>query len=81
MDQTEDLHDATHEDIMKKVMAKYNLLVNSDKWWATSPDQEKMIALEPQIKELNDLKLSVQLVYKLNQGQKGKNPTEQKNSA
>ncbi len=52
MDQTGDMRDATHEDIMKKAKAKYDLLVNSGKWGAKSPDQEKIIALEAQLKDL-----------------------------
>ena len=72
MDQTGDMHSATHEDIMKKAKAKYDLLVNSGKWGAKSPDQEKIVALEAQVKELKDLKLSAQLMNKLMQGQKGR---------
>ena len=41
MDQNGDMQDATHEDIMKKAKAKYDLLVNSGKWGDKSPDQEK----------------------------------------
>jgi len=70
MDQTGDMRDATHEDIMKKAKAKYDLLVNSGKWGAKSPDQEKIIALEAQLKDLQNLKLSAQLINKLKQGQK-----------
>jgi hypothetical protein len=77
MDQTGDMKDATHEDIMKKAKAKYDLLVNSGKWGAKSPDQEKIIALEAQVKELKDLKLSAQLINKLKQGQKGKGQRSQ----
>ena len=69
MDQTGDMRDATHEDIMKKAKAKYDLLVNSGKWGAKSPDQEKIIALEAQLKDLQNLKLSQQLINKLKQGQ------------
>jgi predicted metal-dependent hydrolase len=68
MDQTGDMRNATHEDIMKKAKAKYDLLVNSGKWGAKSPDQEKIIALKAQAKELNDLKLLAQLMNKLKQG-------------
>jgi hypothetical protein len=32
MDQTGDMRNATHEDIMKKAKTKYDLLVNSGKW-------------------------------------------------
>jgi len=71
MDQTGDMWDATHKDITKKAKAKYNLLVNSGKWGAKSPDLEKIIALKAQVRELKDLKLSVQLLKKLKQGQKG----------
>jgi len=70
MDQTGDMRDATHEDIMKKAKAKFDLLVNSGKWGGKSPDQEKIIALEAHVKELKDLKLSEQLLNKLKQGQK-----------
>ena len=69
MDQTGDMQDATHKDIMKKAKAKYDLLVNSGKWGAKSPDQEKIIALEAQPKDLQNLKLSPQLINKLKQGQ------------
>jgi hypothetical protein len=55
---------------MKKAKAKYDLLLNSRKWGAKSPDQEKIIALKAQVKELKDLKLSAQLLNKLKQGQK-----------
>lgn len=72
MDQTWDMHNATHEDIMKKTKAKDGLLMNSVKWGAKPPDQEKIIALEAQVKELEDLKLSAQLANKLMQGQKGR---------
>jgi hypothetical protein len=71
MDQTGDMKDATHEDIMKKAKAKYDLLVNSGKWGAKSPDQEKIIALEARLKQLQDLTLSKQLLAKLKQGQRG----------
>ena len=59
------MREATHEDIMKKAKAKYDLLVNSRKWGAKFPDQEKIIALEAKVKELKDLKLSAQLLCKL----------------
>ena len=70
MDQTGDMQDATHEGIMKKAKAKNDLLVNSGKWEAKSPDQEKIIALEAQLKDLQNLKLSAQLINKLKQSQK-----------
>ncbi len=70
MDQTGDMRDATHEDIMKKAKAKYDMLVNSGKWGVKSPDQEKIIALEAQLKDLQNLKLSAHLINKLKQGQK-----------
>jgi hypothetical protein len=54
MDQTGDMRNATHKDIMKKANAKYDLLVNSGKWGAKSPDQEKIIALNAHVKELKD---------------------------
>ena len=79
MDQTGDMRDATHEDIMKKAKAKYDLLVNSGKWGAKSPDQEKIIALEAQVKELKDLKLSAQLMNKLKHSQKNKNLQNRQN--
>ena len=79
MDQTGDMCDATHEEIMKKAKAKYDLLVNSGKWGAKLPDQEKIIALEAQVKELKDLKLSAQLMNKLKQGQKDKDQQNQQN--
>ena len=66
MNQTGDMKDATHEDIMQKANAKYDLLINSGKWGAKSPDQEKIAALEAQLKELKDLKQSSQLANKLN---------------
>ena len=62
---------------MKKAKAKYHLVVNSRGWGAKSPDQEKIIALEAQVKELKDLKLSVQLLNKLKQGQKGQGQQNQ----
>ena len=74
MDQTGDMQDAVHKDIMKKAKAKYDLLVNSGKWRAKSADQEKFIALEAQVKELKDLKLLAQLINRLKQGQKGQSP-------
>ncbi len=40
-DPTGDIQDPTHEDIIKKAKAKYDLLVNSGKWGDKSPDQEK----------------------------------------
>ena len=52
---------------MQKAKAKYDLLVNSGKWGAKSPNQEKIVALEAQPIELKDLKLSAQLANKLNQ--------------
>ncbi len=54
MDQTGDMRDATHEDIMK-AKAKYDLLVNSQKLGAKSPDHVKIIALEVQLKDLQNL--------------------------
>jgi hypothetical protein len=81
MDQTGDMRDATHEDIMKKAKAKYDLLVNSGKWGAKSPDQEKIIALEAKVKELKDLKLSAELLRKLeeddNEMREGENENNQ----
>jgi hypothetical protein len=81
MDQTGDMRDATHEDIMKKAKAKYDLLVNSGKWGAKSPDQEKIIALEAKVKELKDLKLSAELIRKLeedeNETREGDNEDDQ----
>ena len=65
MDQIGDMWDVTHEDIMKKAKAKFDLLVNSRKWGAKSPDQENIIALEAQVCKLKDLKLSVQLIPEL----------------
>ena len=59
------MRDATHEDIMKKAKAKFDLLVNSGKWGVKSPDQEKITSLEAQVCELKDLKLSAQLIHKL----------------
>eukprot|EP00804_Cyclotella_cryptica_P009585 CCRYP_006288-RA/>CCRYP_006288-RA protein AED:0.46 eAED:0.46 QI:0/-1/0/1/-1/1/1/0/90 len=56
-----DMRDATHEDIMKKAKAKFDLLVNSGKWGAKSPDQEK-ISHSAQVKELKD---SAKLIRKL----------------
>jgi len=71
MDQTGDMRDATHEDTMKKAKAKFNLLMNSGKWGAKSPDQEKIISLKAQVKDLKDLKLSAQLIHKLREDGKG----------
>ena len=71
MDQKRDMHSATHKDIIKR-QKNYDLLVNSGKWGAKSPDPEKIITLEAQFKELKNLKLSTQPVNKLKQGQKGK---------
>ena len=69
MDQTVDMKDKTHKDIMQKAKAKFDLLLKSAKWGTKSPDQEKIVALEAQLKELQDLKLSTQLANKLNQNQ------------
>ncbi len=44
--------------------------MNSGKSGAQSPDQEKIIALEAQLKDLQNLKLSAQLINKVKQGQK-----------
>lgn len=55
------------------------MLGNSSKWGAKSPDQEKIIALETQVKELKDLKLSAQLINKLKQDQKAQNQQTQQN--
>lgn len=52
MDQTGDMQHATHEDIVKKAKAKYDLLVNSSILVVKSPDQEKIIALKAQLKDL-----------------------------
>jgi hypothetical protein len=66
---------------MKKAKAKYDLLVNSEKWGAKSPDQEKIIALEAKVKELKDLKLSAKLIRKLeeddNKMREGENENNQ----
>lgn len=51
---------------MKKTKAKKDLLVNSSKWWAKSQDQEKIIALAAQVKDLKDLKLCIQLISRKN---------------
>ncbi len=71
MDQTGDMRDATHEDIMKKAKAKYNLLVNNRKWATKSPDHVKistLVAKIKKIKKLKDLKLSAHLICKLKEG-------------
>jgi hypothetical protein len=78
MDQTGDMRDATHEDIMKKAKAKFDLLVNSGKWGAKSPEQKKIIALKAQVKDLKDLKLSAQLICKLKED--GKEQREGENT-
>ena len=80
MDQTGDMKDATHKDIMQKAKAKYNLLMNSGKWGTKSPDQEKTVALKAQLKELKDLKLSAQLANKLNQN-RCQGPNQRKEGA
>jgi len=79
MDQTGDMRDATHDDIMKKAKAKFDLLVKSGKWGAKSPDQEKIIAFEAQVKELKDLKLSAQLIRKLEEDENEKRKSEGEN--
>jgi len=61
------------------VLEDYDLLVNSCKWGAKLPDQEKIIALKAQVKELKDLKLSAQLMNKLKQCQRGKDQQNQQN--
>jgi uncharacterized protein (DUF4415 family) len=71
MDQMGDMRDATHEDIWKKANAEFDLLTNSGKWGAKSPDQVKIIALESQVRELKDLKLSAQLIHKLKENGHG----------
>ncbi len=55
------------KDIMKKVN------VTGPQWQVgrKTSDQENIIVLEAQVKELNDLKLSIQLVKKLKLGQQG----------
>ena len=55
---------------MKKAKANFDLLVNSRKWGAKSPAQEKIIALEAQVCELKDLKLSAQLICKPKEDEK-----------
>ena len=71
IDQTGDMVNATHTDLMRKAKQRFDLLTTNNKWGAKSPDQEKIIALEAQLK---DLKLSAQLIKKLKnenkQGQK-----------
>ena len=69
MDQTGDMKDVTHKDIIQKAKAKYDLPMNSGKWSTKSPNQEKILALEAQLKELKHLTLSTQLANKLNQNQ------------
>eukprot|EP00804_Cyclotella_cryptica_P028443 CCRYP_014209-RA/>CCRYP_014209-RA protein AED:0.46 eAED:0.46 QI:0/-1/0/1/-1/1/1/0/68 len=59
------MRDATHGDITKKAKAKYDLLMNSGKLGAKSPDQEKIIALKVEVKDLKDLKPSAELIRKL----------------
>jgi hypothetical protein len=71
LDQRGDMKDITHEELMKRAKAKYDLLVSKGTWGAKSQDQEKIIALEAQIRELKDLKLSAQLQDKLKR-KKGK---------
>ena len=44
--------------------------MNRGKWVAKSPDQETIIVLEAQVRELKDLKLSAQLMHKLKEGEK-----------
>ena len=63
------MKDVKHVDIMRKAKAKFDLLMNSRKCGIKSPNQEKIMALEAQFKELKDIKLSTQLANKLNQNQ------------
>ena len=54
--------------------------MNSGKWGAKSPNQEKIVTLEAQLKELKYLKLSAQLANKLNQNQ-CQGPNQRKDGA
>ena len=55
MTQMGDMKDATHEDVMRRAKAKFNLLMNSGKWGAKSLHQEIIVVLEAQLKELEGL--------------------------
>jgi cobalamin-dependent methionine synthase I len=59
---------------MKKAKQCFDLLNHNDKWGAKSPEQEQIIALEAQLK---DLKLSKKLLDKL----KGKDKDKDKDNA
>ena len=61
----------THKEIMQKAKSKYDLLMNSGKWGSKSPNQEKTLALEAQLKE-QELKLFSQQ----NQRKQGANANE-----
>ena len=75
VDQTGDMKDATHEEVMKKAKQRFDLLNHNDKWGAKSPEQEQIIALEAQLK---DLKLSKKLLDKLKNKDKDKDKDKDK---
>ena len=52
---------------MKKAKQRYNLLKQTNQWGAKSPEQERIVALEAQLK---NLKLADNLVKKLNKDNK-----------
>jgi hypothetical protein len=70
IDQSADMIGATHVTLMKKAKQRFDLLNKNNTWGAQSPQDEKIVALESQLK---DLKLSAQLLKKLQQRDKNKN--------
>ena len=71
------MQDTTQDNITMKAKATYDLLMNSGKWRAKSSNQEKIIALKAQLKDLQNLKLSVQLITS---SSKIKNKVRRRNS-
>ena len=52
MDQTGDMKDTTHKDVMQKASPKFDLLMNSGKWGTKSPNQKKVWPLKLNSKSL-----------------------------
>jgi hypothetical protein len=59
--------------LTKKYWRRQRHIFNSSRCGATSPNQEEVIDLDSQVKELKDLKLATQLINKLKQSQSSQN--------
>ena len=63
LDQTADMRDISHEALMARAKAKFDLLLSLGRWGTQSSEQQQILALTAQLTKVNDnaLKISQQL--------------------